>query len=215
MSTLEHLMGVTSTTSRCPSCFWKKPYFLKWDPNKAFSGLEEKYLQPHLFNSALNDSKIKEQRIEYPPHKVFLSDKFHYGGKTTFWTNCFVWWVTFIVAQTVTQSYFQLGSQSGPWRIRRRSSGHVCNLSRLKLTILNRCYGRVAGSYPRNCIRAAHGTSCCPVYHVSVTVIVGVHKHARFISYKLKSKMSVTTRLKVCSNASSSVRVYTMLTSAH
>lgn len=96
MSTLEHLMGVTFTTSLCPSPLWKRPCYLKWDPRTAFSGLEEKYLQllkkkSYLFDSTVHDSKID-------------------------------------------------------------------------MTILNRCHGRVAGSHPRNCITVAHKTRCCLVY---------------------------------------------------
>ena len=45
MSTLEHLMGVTPPPPPAPPF---QPNPLKWDSNKAFSELEEKYLQPLL-----------------------------------------------------------------------------------------------------------------------------------------------------------------------
>lgn len=59
-----------------PSRLWKRPYSSEWGPNKAFSGLEEKYLQlplSHLFDSTVNDSKIKDQGIKYLPHRIYLT----------------------------------------------------------------------------------------------------------------------------------------------
>lgn len=143
MSTLHHLMGVTFSTSQWPSCLWNRPYSPMWELNKAFSGLEEKYLHLFLISACLT--------LQYTSPRLnlcitgfilyLISDTFGYGGKT-FCTNCFSWWVNFL-------SHRQA---SGPRRIRMRSSGHVNTFSWFKLTVLNRCYGRDAGTYPGNCI---------------------------------------------------------------
>lgn len=148
MSTLEHLMGVTFTTSQCPSCLWKRPCSLKRDPYKAFSGLEEKYLQLFLISS-VHDSKT-EARDLLMEEKPFRQ----------------------IVSRDELLSFCSTDCDCGfgLWQSRRRSCGHVNTLSWFKLTILNHRYGGIAGSYPRNCITVAHKTSCCPVYHVNSSI---------------------------------------------
>lgn len=156
MSTLQHLMGATFTTSQWPSCSWNRPYSPKWEPNKAFSGLEEKYLHLFLISGCLT--------LQYTSPRLnlcitgfilyLISDTFGYGGKT-FRTNCFSWWVNFVL--------HRLWLESGPWRIRMRSSGHVNTFSWFKLTVLNRCYGRDAGTYPGKLHYSFLKTSCCLV----------------------------------------------------
>ena len=149
-------------------------YFLKWTPNKAFSGLEEKYLQlllPHLFDSIVNYSKIVNIYLTgFILH--LISDTVDHGGKI----NCFVWWIIFLMQHRLWLSpVFSLVF----WRITGRSSEPVSTLSWLKLTMLSRCYGGLACSYPRNYITAAHKGNCCYCQWT----------HKSFIRYKHNSKM--------------------------
>lgn len=121
MSTLEHLMAVTFTTSWWPSSLWKGPYSLKWDPNKAFSELKEKYLQhilPRLCDSKANDSK----NVRITGLNIDLTGFILYWLVTHLITdaNCSAWWMSFYVVQLVTQWGRLVGGGS-----EKRSSGHV------------------------------------------------------------------------------------------